>query len=408
MFNVIKSTVLSAVVLASVVACSEDETTSISVSRFEDTARDLDLSRGEYTCYGIDTTLGSFTVALDEKHAPISAENFAQYVTEGFYQNVVFHNVVKDSFIQTGVYDTSLEAKALNTAVEGEASNGLKNYRGRLTMAPSSSAGTSAASFFVNIQDNNNFDGVFTVFGGVVEGMDVVDTISEVQVSSRDGFDFLPNQNVIVNSVAEQSCPAVAESVQDKPIVLPYPVLADDSDAAIDVSRGDYACYTMVTSLGNIELAIDELYAPSTAANFQQYVDSSFYDGVIFHRVIDDFMIQSGGFTSGLVKKETQLPIESESLNGLKNYRGRIAMARTSAPHSATSQFFINVVDNDFLDASQASDGWGYTVFGGVISGMDIVDQIKVVDTTTTAGFQNVPVNEVTVDSVTVSSCPAQ
>ncbi|NVK25165.1 MAG: peptidylprolyl isomerase [Gammaproteobacteria bacterium] len=163
----------------------------------------------------------------------------------------------------------------------------------------------------------------------------------------------------------------------------------------------------MVTSLGNVELAIDELYAPTTAANFKAYVDDSFYDGVIFHRVIDDFMVQSGGFTSGLEAKETMSPIESESRNGLKNYAGRIAMARTSAPHSATSQFFINLDDNDFLDAENASDGWGYTVFGGVISGMDVIEQIGAVETEVSGGRADVPVNEITVDSVTPSSCPA-
>jgi cyclophilin family peptidyl-prolyl cis-trans isomerase len=188
--------------------------------------------------------------------------------------------------------------------------------------------------------------------------------------------------------------------------VLNYPVLENDSDTPFDLSRGEYACYEMVTSLGNIELALDEKYAPATSLNFYNYVEDSFYDGLIFHRVISNFMIQGGGFEPGLVAKATQASIEIESKNGLKNYRGRIAMARTSVPDSATSQFFINTVDNAFLDYGNASDGYGYTVFGEVIAGMDVVDAIEAVETATTNGYADVPVDDVTIDTVTPMDCP--
>jgi len=184
-----------------------------------------------------------------------------------------------------------------------------------------------------------------------------------------------------------------------------YPVLANDNTAAIDVSRGDYACYDMTTSFGLIKLAVDEKYAPTTAENFRKYAVLGFYDDLIFHRVIPNFMIQGGGFDAGLNRRETGNAIDIESRNGLKNYRGRLAMARTSAPNTATSQFFINTVNNSFLNEDEASDGYGYTVFGGVIEGMDVVDAIEAVDTGSVGGMSNVPVENVFINSVREASC---
>ncbi len=136
------------------------------------------------------------------------------------------------------------------------------------------------------------------------------------------------------------------------------------------------------TTLGDITLELAADKAPKTVENFLQYVDEGFYDGTIFHRVISNFVIQGGGYTPDFVKKPTRAPIPSEANNGLSNLRGSIAMARTSDPHSATSQFFINVVDNTFLDhRSQTLRGWGYTVFGRVVEGMEVVDKIRRVPT---------------------------
>lgn len=180
-----------------------------------------------------------------------------------------------------------------------------------------------------------------------------------------------------------------------------------DPVAAIDTKRGGYVCFEMTTSMGNIELALDRRNAPLTTQNFREYAAVGFYDGLIFHRVIDGFMIQGGGFEPGLGVRETNPSIKNESTNGLKNYRGRIAMARTSAPDSATSQFFINTVDNHFLNQEQASDGVGYAVFGGVIKGMDIVDAIAKVETGAVGGMQDVPVEDVVIESVREMSCPS-
>lgn len=162
---------------------------------------------------------------------------------------------------------------------------------------------------------------------------------------------------------------------------------------------------TLHTNFGDIELELDFEKAPNTAANFKQYAEDGFYDGTIFHRVINGFMIQGGGMLEGMKQKEgTRAPIENEADNGLANNTGTIAMARTNDPHSATAQFFINVKDNDFLNhRNKNMEGWGYCVFGKVTNGMDVVDKIKAVPTTMALGHQDVPVDTVIINSVTVA-----
>ncbi|MCP4043143.1 MAG: peptidylprolyl isomerase, partial [Gammaproteobacteria bacterium] len=143
--------------------------------------------------------------------------------------------------------------------------------------------------------------------------------------------------------------------------------------------------------------------APETVANFITYVKDGFYDGTIFHRVINGFMIQGGGFEPGMSQKETLAAIKNEADNGLSNQNGTVAMARTSEPNSATSQFFINVKDNNFLDfVAPAGQGWGYCVFGKVIEGMDIIDTIKTVATTSKAGHQDVPIDDIMLEQAEI------
>ena len=156
----------------------------------------------------------------------------------------------------------------------------------------------------------------------------------------------------------------------------------------------------MVTSAGTLTIELFEDKAPISAKNFLSYVDDKFYDGTIFHRVIPGFMIQGGGFEPGMNQKSTKGQIKNESSNGLKNDRGTLAMARTNVPDSASSQFFINLVDNGFLNKDQAQDGVGYAVFGKVTAGLDVVDKIKGVRTVTKSGHQNVPAEDVTITSV--------
>ena len=159
----------------------------------------------------------------------------------------------------------------------------------------------------------------------------------------------------------------------------------------------------LTTNFGDITLELNAEKAPISVANFLQYVESGFYDGVIFHRVINDFMIQGGGFDANMKQKSSKDEIKNEADNGLANNNYTVAMARTSIPDSASSQFFINIADNDFLNhTAPTSSGWGYCVFGKVVAGMEVVDKIKAVKTTTKAGHRDVPVEPVIIEKASV------
>lgn len=158
------------------------------------------------------------------------------------------------------------------------------------------------------------------------------------------------------------------------------------------------------TRFGVITLELDAEKAPETVKNFLAYVEAGHYDGTIFHRVIKDFMVQGGGMLPDMSQKPTRATVKNEANNGLKNDRGTIAMARTSEPHSASAQFFINTVDNDFLNfRSETTQGWGYAVFGKVIEGMDVVDQIRAVKTGRSGYHSDVPVEPVVIDKAEVA-----
>ncbi|AEX21616.1 peptidylprolyl isomerase [Vibrio sp. EJY3] len=160
---------------------------------------------------------------------------------------------------------------------------------------------------------------------------------------------------------------------------------------------------TLHTNFGDIKIQLNEEKAPETSANFLQYCRDGFYDNTLFHRVIDGFMVQGGGMESGLREKATRAPIKNEANNGLSNKVGTLAMARTMEPHSASSQFFINVNNNTFLDfRSESLDGWGYCVFGEVVEGMDVVNQIKGVSTGSYGMHQDVPLEDVVINGTTI------
>ncbi len=160
---------------------------------------------------------------------------------------------------------------------------------------------------------------------------------------------------------------------------------------------------TFNTTLGDIKIKLDHENAPVTAANFEKYVADGFYEGTIFHRVIKGFMAQGGGFASGMEEKDAGAPIKNEAHNGLSNKRGTLAMARTQDPHSASAQFFINLVDNDFLDFKNESiQGWGYCVFGEVVEGMDVVDKMTVIETGRRGYHDDVPTEEIVILSASI------
>jgi peptidyl-prolyl cis-trans isomerase B (cyclophilin B) len=159
----------------------------------------------------------------------------------------------------------------------------------------------------------------------------------------------------------------------------------------------------MVTSAGTVRIELDEAKAPQSVANFLAYVAKGHYADTVFHRVIKGFMIQGGGFAPGMKQKPTDAPITNEANNGLKNHKYTLAMARTSVPHSATAQFFINTKDNGFLDfTAESPQGWGYAVFGRVVAGTEVIDAIEGVRTGTRGGHENVPVEDVVIKSVTL------
>lgn len=160
---------------------------------------------------------------------------------------------------------------------------------------------------------------------------------------------------------------------------------------------------TLHTNFGDIKINLYEDKAPITCANFLQYCRDGFYNGTIFHRVIDGFMVQGGGMLPGMEEKETRATIQNEANNGLSNKTGTLAMARTNAPHSASSQFFINVKDNNFLDfTGENMSGWGYCVFAAVVEGMDVVNKIKAVKTGRNGYHSDVPVEDVIIENVTI------
>lgn len=181
---------------------------------------------------------------------------------------------------------------------------------------------------------------------------------------------------------------------------------SDQNDQATYYPQEDQmSLVTISTSAGDIHLELDAENAPITVANFLQLAKDGYYNGTIFHRIIDGFMVQGGGLDENMAPKPTGTePIQNEANNGLKNDRGTLAMARTGDPHSATGQFFVNHKDNDFLNhTSETSQGWGYAVFGSVIDGMDIVDQIALSTTSTVGGYADAPLEPTIINSVTVS-----
>lgn len=192
----------------------------------------------------------------------------------------------------------------------------------------------------------------------------------------------------------------------DKPTTPPAAAPAEPAKPAETKAQESALTYvTMTTTMGDIVIELNNEKAPLSTANFLSYVDKGFYDGTIFHRVMSNFMIQGGGFTPDMKQKATGPGVKNEWTNGLKNVRGSVAMARTAVADSGTSQFFINVVDNGFLD--QPRDGAGYAVFGKVVSGMDVVDKIKATPTGMKNGMGDVPVQTVEIKSVKRSEAPA-
>lgn len=187
-------------------------------------------------------------------------------------------------------------------------------------------------------------------------------------------------------------------------LLILFSMFITGCNAMTDNESSNNPKVTFETNKGNIVIELYPDKAPKTVANFLSYVKNGFYDGTIFHRVIPNFMIQGGGFTTDMQQKPTEAPIENEANNGLKNETGTIAMARTNNPHSATAQFFINTKDNSFLDfTAPTQQGWGYAVFGKVVDGMDVVREIEKTSTGSKMGHQDVPNEDIVIQKATVN-----
>ncbi len=222
----------------------------------------------------------------------------------------------------------------------------------------------------------------YAVFGKVVEGMAVVDKIKAVATGNRARTRTCPPRPCSSNPQPWSSNPERTSAMSNPQVEL---------HVTINVAE--------TATQGVITLELDAVNAPKSTANFLAYVNKGHYDGTIFHRVIKGFMIQGGGFTADMKQKGTDAPIENEAANGLKNDKYTIAMARTGEPHSATAQFFINTVDNGFLNhTSPTPQGWGYAVFGKVVKGEDVVESIKKVRTTRKGFHDDVPFDAVVID----------
>lgn len=321
------------------------------------------------------TNKGEIVLELDQHKAPETVGNFLEYVDGGFYDNTLFHRVMPEFMIQGGGYDVNKKKKEARPPIKNESTNGLLNETGAIAMAFEQRKPESASSqFFINLNNNVMLDARGprqgnTVFGRVIGGMDTVKTINLVPTENLAAKINLNFANSPVEPVVIQSVRRVpAEEIKD--------MIAAATQLKTQTPTPGGLHVKLATSMGDIILELDQRRAPVSVANFLSYADEGFYNGTMFHRVIKDFMIQGGGMTPDYAEKPTKPPIRNEWQNGLKNVRGSIAMARTKVPDSATSQFFINVVDNSRLDMPQA-DGAAYAVFGRVIHGMDVVENIR-------------------------------
>jgi len=357
----------------------------------------------------VTTTMGDMVFELDRANAPTTVDNFLGYVGRGYYNGTTIHRVLKDHLIQGGGLLSDGTAKpGAGEPIANESNSTTKHTRGTVAMARSTAGPNTATSqFFINVVDNPNLDkdgpgAGHAIFGKVVAGMPVIDSIRLTPVGpDMTGETSKPVNPIIILSIrtitADDVKTAVAAEARTAAAAITTSATDPQPPAIADVPKVAYV--QLSTSKGDIILQLDGEKAPISTANYLAYVEQGFYNGLIFHRVINNFMIQGGGFDANMVQsKKANPPIKNEYKNGLKNLKGKIAMARLGGqPDSASSQFFINVVDNAMLD--EARDGAAYAVFGKVVAGMSVVDAIKVVPTTTKGTYGDVPMETITINS---------
>lgn len=349
------------------------------------------------------TTQGDIRVELYPEKAPKTVANFLDYVKAGQYNGTIFHRVIPGFMIQGGGYKANFDEKPTRAPIPLESRNGLKNLTGTIAMARTSDPNSATAQFFINTVDNSNLDypnpdgNGYAVFGKVVgpgcreEDRGDPDHLARLDArrARKDDHDRIGERR---RQIIRRATSAPHAAASSRPAACHFTHL---NEGTIMVE--------LHTNHGVIKLELDAAKAPKSVENFLNYVKAGHYDNTVFHRVINGFMIQGGGFEPGMKQKPTEAPIDNEANNGLKNDTYTVAMARTNDPHSATAQFFINVNDNDFLNhSSPTPQGWGYAVFGKVVEGQDVVDAIKKVKTGSKGFHQDVPADDVIIEKAVV------
>lgn len=323
---------------------------------------------------------GTIKADLYPKIAPITVAHIVSLIQEEFYDGLIFHRVIDGFMIQGGDPTGTGFGDPNQTEIVGEFTdngvvNELKNSRGVLAMARSQDPNSATSQFFINTKDNTHLDGQYATFGMVTEGMDVVDAIAAVPTDSKDR----PLTEVVIETIRIEKINAEPATTTDVTTTDVTTTLPESSDAP-EIGTDPVKITIEVADFGTIKAELYPEYAPITVAHLVSLISDGFYDGLIFHRIIDGFMIQGGDPTGTGFGEPGQTTIKGEfAVNGvennLKDERGVLAMARKSYPYdSATSQFFINLVDNPGLDGQ-------YATFGRVTEGMDVVDAIAKVET---------------------------
>ena len=316
----------------------------------------------------LETSKGRIVVELYPEFAPATVANFLQYVDDGFYVGTLVHRVVPGFVIQGGgLISTLLPAEPTRDAISPEAT-GLLNVRGAVALRVNGD-GLTAGGFYVNLADNPQLDtsGGGPVFGTVASGLEVLDAIAALPTTDNGVTGTAPTPEVRIVQVTTEP--------------------------------GDTPALRFVTTLGDFVVALDEDAAAASAALVRGLAGDGYYDGTVFDGSESGVRLLTGEYFRGLDTKPTRDPIVNESFNGLSNVRGTIAMARGDDPNSATSQFFINLADNTILDPTLQTPG--YTVFGQVVEGLGVVDEIGRVDTQTRGGQSGVPIEDIEITSAT-------
>ena len=328
----------------------------------------------------ITTTAGDVVARLDSDAAPETVAFFAERAAVGSYDGTVIHRVEPDAILHAGAWRSSLTAKEPNAPIVNESDNGLSNARGTIAMARSDAPSSATSQFFVNLRDNPDLDGGeaptgYAVFGHVTSGMDVVDEIGALPTTLRDGYTDVPVELVTITHVARLD--------------------AADTSPTINI----------ITSRGSFIIELAHEAAPVTVENFLAYVDSGFYAGTVFHRVVADFVIQGGGVELSLENTSETTSIANEAEDELNNTRGTLAMIPAASGAGISTEFVFNLADNPQYDASAGTNH--RTVFGSVIEGLEILDEIAAGETVTRDGLTEFPAQEVRIEGIELFELPS-